>query len=221
MRGLSQLEITMEGHYRKDPIPKSHNSSQLEVPSSQDPRDFESEEQWRDTALRLLRMQHLRVDFFTIRLDTMMRDIKARFTYTVRPLEEGEEFEPEYSGPPIVLEDDLRLEQDGDIEEVGAEDGGIEQEIDEAEQAENRAFLLGGGTMIKKTQVPQSKFGPEYKQKKLEQHEGIDVMAPGGLRKWQELVINKITYANGPNPGSKKRFRSKATDKFQRLNAMH
>ena len=40
--------------------------SQQEVPSSKDPRDFESEEQWRDTARRQLRMQHLRVDCFTM-----------------------------------------------------------------------------------------------------------------------------------------------------------
>ncbi|KAL8976770.1 MAG: hypothetical protein Q9205_007295 [Flavoplaca limonia] len=194
---------------------------QHEVLSSKDPRDFESGEQWRDTARRQLRMQHLRVDFFTIRLDKMMvygpaesaltpwtdvlsallqSDLEARFIYTLRPLEDGEEFEPEYSGPPIALEDDLRLGQDGDIEGVGAEEGRIEQEIDEAEQAENRAFLMGGGTMTRKAPVPQSEFGPEDRDKMLEQHEGIDVMTPDGLRKWQELVINKIAYANGPQP---------------------
>ncbi|KAL8836085.1 MAG: hypothetical protein Q9176_006543 [Flavoplaca citrina] len=78
---------------------------QQEVPSSKDPRDFESGEQWRDTARRQLRMQHLRVDFFTIRLDKMMvygpaesaltpwtdvlaallqSDLEARFIYTLR-----------------------------------------------------------------------------------------------------------------------------------------
>ncbi|KAL8881538.1 MAG: hypothetical protein Q9198_001275 [Flavoplaca austrocitrina] len=103
---------------------------QQEVSSSKDPRDFESEEQWRETARRQLRMQHLRVDFFTIRLDKMMvygpaessttpwidvlaalqeSDLEARFIYTLRPLEDGEELEPEYSGPPIALEYDLRL----------------------------------------------------------------------------------------------------------------
>ncbi|KAL8881539.1 MAG: hypothetical protein Q9198_001276, partial [Flavoplaca austrocitrina] len=51
--------------------------------------------------------------------------------------------------------------------------------------------------MNKKAPVPQSKFGPEYKRKILEQHEGIDVMVPGGLRKWQELINNKIAYVNG------------------------
>ena len=86
---------------------------------------------------------------------------------------------------------------------------------------ENRAFLLGGGTIIKKTPVPQSKFGPEYKGKIHEEHEGIDVMVPSGLRKWQELVINKIAHSNGPDPGSARKSRSKATDEFQRPDAMH
>lgn len=166
-------------------------------------------------------MQHLRVDFFTIRLDKIMvygpaersltpwtdvlatllqSDLEARFTYTLRPSEDGEEFEPDYLGPPIALEDNLRLRQDGSIKGVGTEDGEIEPEIDEAEQAENRAFLSGGGTMIKKAPVTQSEFAPEDKEKMLEQHDGIDVMAPGGLRKWQELVINKIAYTDGPQP---------------------
>ena len=32
MRGLSQLEITMEGHHGGDPLPESHYLSQLKAP---------------------------------------------------------------------------------------------------------------------------------------------------------------------------------------------
>lgn len=56
----------------------------------------------------------------------LQSDLEARFTYILRPLKDGREFEPEYSEPPIALEDDLR---NGDIEGVGTEDGGLSKRL--------------------------------------------------------------------------------------------
>ena len=147
---------------------------QPEALSSKDPRDFESEEQWRDTARRQLRMQHLRVDIFTIWLEKMMvygptESSLTCWTDVLTALLQSDGGEVHlYSSPSRGRGRLRRLGPHGDIEGLGAEDGGIEQEIDEAEQAENRAFFLDGGTMVKKAPVPQSNFRPEYKGKILE-----------------------------------------------------
>ena len=199
-----------------------------EMLAAKDPRVFESGEQWRDTVRRQLSMQHLRVEFFTIHLvhssteneDRIMlfgpaqaslsswkavqhallqTDLEARFVYTLRPLEEGEEFDTEYSGPPIALEDDLRIGPDGDIEGIPTvSEEGNEVQVDEKEQAENRAFLSGGGRAVRKAPVPESEFTAADRERMLEQHDGFDVMTTAGLRQWQEFVIDIVAYAHGP-----------------------
>ena len=108
---------------------------QQEVPSSKDPRDFESEEQWRDTARRQLRMQHLRVDIFTIWLEKMMvygptESSLTRWTDVLTALLQSDGGEVHlYSSPSRGRGRLRRLGPHGDIEGLGAEDGGIEQEM--------------------------------------------------------------------------------------------
>lgn len=109
--------------------------------SVKDPRVFPTGQMWRDTLRRQLSFEKLRVEFFTMELQdgdkrmtiyatqgraAVWDDIRAQLrandmdvsvTYTLRPLDEGEEFILEYEGPPLALLEDVRLGEDKDVEE--------------------------------------------------------------------------------------------------------
>lgn len=126
--------------------------------------------------------------------------------YTLRPLEEGEEFQYEFSGAPLALEGDFRFDESGDIEQIpfrDIDDDNTEPQIDEAEEAKNLAFLTGGGVASRKPPIPQSEFSAEDREKMLEQHDNYDVFTPEGLLAWQKMVIDKVAM-KGPQAKARK-----------------
>ncbi len=150
----------------------------LEQSCLKDPRYFTSGPQWRDTLRRQLNFQDLRVELFTLALVIPNADAEeakrlkvygpgqnltpweevrslltkdaddATFVYTLRPLDDGEDFEVEYTGPPLALAEDFHLDAGGDVAQIPFQTPADDNDgtaVDEAEEAENLAFLTGGG----------------------------------------------------------------------------
>ncbi|KAL8834745.1 MAG: hypothetical protein Q9170_003622 [Blastenia crenularia] len=134
--------------------------------------------------------------------------LEIQFTYTLRPLEEGEEFDYEYSGPPIALEQDLRLDASGDIEQFPLPSpppqDDDDNELDPQAAAENKVFMAGGGIAGKKPPIPQSEFSNADRQRMLDQHDGIDVMTDEGLEEWKNMAVNTILANHRALPRPKK-----------------
>lgn len=171
--------VALQAHIEEHVEPEGLYMPEIKQFPSKDPRHFESGEQWRDTLRRQLNMQKLRIEFFTMHLESsegegeaisvkkipvygpaqsvpwsevnkilLQTNLEVQFAYTVRPLAEGEDYEPEYHGVPRSLEADLRVGVDKDIERI--EPLPSVDPADEAEEIENMAFLSGGGAAQKR-----------------------------------------------------------------------
>lgn len=153
----------------------------------------------------------------------LQSDLEVQFVYTLKPLDEDEDFQYEYSGAPLALQEDFHLGADGDIEQIhGAtsalvQDGDEDEKlVNEAEEAEAQAFLSGGGITIKKPPIPQSEFSVADREKMLEEHNGHDVFTPDGLRAWQEMVIDTVAMGRGPQPKATKEIPFKGNKRISK-----
>ncbi|KAL8646788.1 MAG: hypothetical protein Q9210_005932 [Variospora velana] len=165
-----------------DPLPKAPETSKSNFYG-----ESQNQAAWREIKQRLLQTA-----------------LSVHITYTLKPVEEDEEYPYEYSGVPLALEDDLRFGPDGDIEQIPFDDDDhTEQQIDEAEEAQALAFLTGGGVASRKPPIPQSEFSPDDRARMLEQHDGYDVFTAEGLLGWQEMVIDKVAM-KGPQAKARK-----------------
>ena len=135
---------------------------------------FPTGQMWRDTVRRQLSFEELRVEFVTMELqdgdkrmtifatqgkaavwDDIVAQLRANdmdvsVIYTLRPLEEDEEFLLEYEGPPLALLEDVRLGEDNDVEERPLElqedpllSDITERRQYEEEMAENTSSVFG------------------------------------------------------------------------------
>ena len=113
--------------------------------------------------------------------------------YTLKPLDEDEEYEPEHHGPPLALLADIRLGDDNDVEAIPVETTqdpliDIQRTFEEQELAENKAFLSDDEHFLtKEYPKPETEFSNETAVKRsemLHQHSGIDVLTPDGLKAW-------------------------------------
>ena len=210
---------SLEAHVKEHVELEGLTMPETKLHPAKDPRYFQSGKQWRDTVRRQLNLEKLKLEFFTMHLELvgaegssekkiqafgpakgspwsevrgalLQTDIEARFTYTLRPLEEDEEFELEYHGVPISLQTDFRVGGDGDIERVQLLPH--INPINEEEAIENTAFLSGGGVTVKRRPVPQSEFSVDDRESMLLQHDGYDVLADQGLRDWQFYVTETV-----------------------------
>ena len=103
------------------------------------------------------------------------------FMYTLKPLDEDEQFQLEYTGPPLALIDDLCNGADGDAQPVvdrekrqdqPSASTAAQRQIDENELAETTAFFSGGShSLIHRAQVPQSQFSYNQVDEMLDQHD--------------------------------------------------
>ena len=204
----------------------------LRQPCLKDPRVYPTGEMWRDTLRRQLLLQDLHLEFVTIYVEAidsagetqkllvfaghgnpapwtdvkcllLQTDMEATFSYTLRPWAEEEEFQLEYTGPPLGLMADLRLDDEGDVElqperrhiEPRRSDSVVAAIImDEDEAAETAAFLSGGGNALvtRRAPVPSSDWPPEQRDEMLAQHDGHDVCTTDGLLAWQLASLDKL-----------------------------
>ena len=195
------------------------------VLASRDPRVYPNGAMWRDTVQRQLSFDKLRLDFLTMTLEGERKkmveysdvvpaksweDIRQQLcqsnrdvtiSYTVKPLEEDEDFEVEWSGPPLALLADIRLGEDDDVSAIPAETNqdqllDVQRSFEEQELAENKAFFSGGGHSLTrgppKPETEYSNTTAEKRAEMLSQHSGFDVLTPDGLKKWQNHVCNTI-----------------------------
>ena len=204
----------------------------LRQPCLKDPRVYPTGEMWRDTLRRQLLLQDLGLEFITIYVETvdsagetqnllvfarhgspapwtdvksllLQTNMEATFSYTLRPWAEDEEFQLEYTGPPLGLMADLRLDAEGDVElqperrhEGPRRSNSVVAAIimDEDEAAETAAFLSGGGNALvtRRAPLPSFDWPPDQREEMLAQHDGQDVCTTDGLLAWQLASLDKV-----------------------------
>ena len=195
------------------------------VPALKDPRVYPNGAMWRDTVRRQLSFDRLRLDFLSLILEDEGKEMvihsdvvpakswehireqlcksnrEVKIQYTVKPLEEDEDFEIEWTGPPVALLADIRLGDDNDVEAIPPDTKqdellNAQMSFEDQELAENKAFLSGGGhSLTRGPPKPETEFSNATEEKRIEmlyRHDGFDVLTPDGLKAWQAHVYGTI-----------------------------
>jgi hypothetical protein len=220
--------------------------------ADRDPREYPDGAMWRDTLRRQLDFPKLRVDFLRIDLGDQFRharntlyhfynqeDAKPwssiqhifadnntdhfELIYTLRVVEEAEEdFDWEYSGAPLAIQQDFRVTRDNDIaerhdpaevdtqkiqnalpEQPKAADSPrvdppgsqttTQEERDKRQFQKIKEFLSGGQFQSSKVVLtPGDLFNPEEKTEMLQYHDNFEVTSKQGLLDWQRYVLDQV-----------------------------
>jgi hypothetical protein len=201
-----------------------------DVVAVRDPRVYSTGEEWRDTLRNQLDFRKLRIDFLTMHVvvpdqqkvmwysfnqpykATPWQDVRGtlekegvQFEYTIRSLEDEEEFGFEYTGVPLAFEGDFIDDPETglglhpnivsavtEIDNRATETKSSPHE--QSRDAETDAFLEGIGPDQSGWRLPDPKkdWPPERYEEMLRDHSGHNVLTPEGLRSWQLETINAV-----------------------------
>ncbi len=246
METRTKANLELKKHIENHVEYNSLRMPEIMTEADRDPRDYPLGEMWRDTIRRQLCFSELQVDFLTIKLnpkfpafggallvyDLMTPAARApwhdvlsyiseeipefTFTYTLHVVDDME-FDYEYSGPLLAIQEDIELTADKDIAAKPAADSkqpdiqqpDIQQPDIQQPTIQNNGktanessisklnqllekFLSESEYIARKKPIPEALFMQDQRQEMMEYHDNHDAFCPEGLLKWQHFVLEKL-----------------------------